>query len=241
MRHSNSVRPLALCALILTIALAPAVSLLARGSGEDSGDTNQQDGERGFTVHSGQVPLDIQYLTAEEADAKGYQAATLAGGCFWCMEPPYTDIDGVIEVTVGFSGGHLEHPRYRQVVEGGTGHLEVVQVIYDPELISYDEILEIFWVNIDPLDDGGQFCDRGEMYRSAVFYHDDDQRSAAQESKAALDDRFEAAIVTEIREYKAFYPAEKQHQGYARNNPVRYNFYRTQCGRDARLSELWDD
>ncbi len=239
----------AIVALVMIAALfgvgAPAWGAGGAETRSESADpaAGDEERERNITVHSGQVPLEINYMTADEAAELGYEAATLAGGCFWCMEPPYEELEGIIEITSGFSGGDLEHPRYRQVTAGGTGHIEVVQLIYDPELISYSEILDIYWVNVDPLDDGGQFCDRGEIYRSAIFYHNDEQRSIAEEYKRRLDEsgRFDAPIVTEIREYEEFYPAEQYHQGYARRNPVRYNFYRSRCGRDPRLAELWRD
>ncbi len=234
--------------LMVTVFLGATVPASGAGGSETAPETDgpapgEELQERNIMVHSGQVPLEINYTTADEAAELGYEAATLAGGCFWCMEPPYEDLEGIIDVTSGFSGGDLEHPRYRQVTAGGTGHIEVIQLIYDPEIISYSEILDIYWVNIDPLDDGGQFCDRGDIYRSAIFYHDDEQRRIAEEYKRELDEsgRFHEPIVTEIRAYEEFYPAEQYHQGYARRNPVRYSFYRSRCGRDPRLAELWRD
>ena len=185
--------------------------------------------------------LVVPSLAADEADS--WARATFAGGCFWCMEPPYDEMDGVIETISGFSGGHMANPSYDQVVRGGTGHLEVVQVVYDPEKVSYEELLHIFWRNIDPFQTDGQFCDRGSMYRSAIFVHNADQLQAALASRDAitalgLEDR---PIDTRIMDFEAFYPAEDYHQGYYHKNPTRYRYYRWRCGRDARLEELWGD
>lgn len=169
--------------------------------------------------------------------------ATFAGGCFWCMEPPYDRLEGVIETISGFSGGHVSNPTYRQVVNGGTGHIEVVQVVYDPAVISYETLLYVFWRNIDPFQTDGQFCDRGPMYRSAIFVHDEAQRRVAEASLdevalLGLSDRF---IDTRILEFEAFYPAEEYHQDYYLKNPVRYRYYRWSCGRDQRLEQIWGD
>ena len=167
--------------------------------------------------------------------------ATFAGGCFWCMEPPYDKLDGVKSTVSGYMGGHLDNPTYKQVVGGATGHFEVVQVTYDPEMVSYERLLQVFWRNIDPLDGGGQFCDRGDSYRSAIFAHSDVQQRAAEASRQALEgsNRFDAPVVTEVRSAGEFYPAEEYHQNYYQENPLRYRFYRASCGRDARLEALW--
>ncbi|MFW6362652.1 MAG: peptide-methionine (S)-S-oxide reductase MsrA [Spirochaeta sp.] len=172
-----------------------------------------------------------------------YERATLAGGCFWCMEPPYDKTDGVISTISGFSGGEAVDPSYDQVASGNTNHIETVQITYDPEIISYQEILDIFWVNIDPLDGGGQFCDRGPHYRSAIFYHSYQQEEIARRSRRELAESgiISGEIVTELIEFEAFYPAEEYHQNYYRKNPIRYTFYRSRCGRDDRLQELWGD
>ena len=169
--------------------------------------------------------------------------AVFAGGCFWCMQPPYDDVEGVLDTEVGFTGGHVEAPTYQEVVQGGTGHYEAVRITYDPERISYDELLEIFWRNIDPLDAGGQFCDRGDHYRAAIFPSNEAERTAAEASKEALEDsgRFERPIVTEILDAGSFYLAEDYHQDYYKKNPLRYRFYRASCGRDGRLGELWGE
>lgn len=167
--------------------------------------------------------------------------ATFAAGCFWCIQEPFNDLPGVTQTAVGFSGGTTVRPSYKEVTAGGTGHYEAVQVTYDPEVVSYRELLDIFWRNIDPLDAGGQFCDRGTSYRAAIFYHDGAQRRAARQSLNALEDsgRFQEPIVTEIKKYDAFYLAEDYHQNYYKKNANRYKVYRYLCGRDARLRELW--
>ncbi len=180
---------------------------------------------------------------ASSADEPALARATFAGGCFWCMEPPYDRLDGVVETISGFSGGQVPNPSYEQVVRGGTGHLEVVQVVYDPAVVDYDTLLQVFWRNIDPYQADGQFCDRGEMYRSAIFVHDEQQAERARASLAALaDDGPERRpIDTRILPFEAFWPAEDYHQGYYRKNPTRYRYYRWRCGRDQRLEQLWGD
>ena len=173
--------------------------------------------------------------------AAGQAVATFAGGCFWCMESPFDDLPGVIATTSGYTGGRVENPSYEQVSYEDTGHAEAVQVLFDPAKISYERLLEVFWHNIDPTALDAQFCDVGNQYRSEIFYHDETQKSAAQASRTALekDKPFPGAIVTRISPAGAFYPAENYHQDYYKKNPVRYHFYRSRCGRDARLQELW--
>ncbi len=167
--------------------------------------------------------------------------AVFAGGCFWCMEPPFDRLPGVIDTTSGYAGGAQADPGYEAVTAGGTGHLESVRVSYDPAIVSFDELLQVYWRNVDPLDAGGQFCDRGESYQTAVFVLDAAQRQAAQRSLAEISTRFEQPVATKILalEAKAFYPAEDYHQDYYRKNPIRYKYYRSRCGRDARLSAVW--
>jgi peptide-methionine (S)-S-oxide reductase len=167
--------------------------------------------------------------------------ATFAGGCFWCMEPPFDKLDGVVSTISGFMGGHTRNPTYREVTAGGTGHLEVVQVTYDPSKISYEQLLAVYWLNIDPHDDTGQFCDKGESYKSAIFVHDEEQRRAAEVSLKQLQEsgRLKAPIVTRIRPAGPFTPAEEYHQDYYLKNPIRYAWYRAGCGRDARLEAVW--
>jgi len=167
--------------------------------------------------------------------------ATFAGGCFWCMEPPYDKLPGVISTTSGYIGGQKPSPTYEEVSSGRTGHAEAVQVVYDPKKVSYEQLLDVFWHNIDPTVKNQQFCDVGSQYRTGIFYHDDEQKRLAEASKAALEKSkpFKAPIVTEITRAGEFYPAEEYHQDYYLKNPVRYKFYRNGCGRDARLEQLW--
>jgi peptide-methionine (S)-S-oxide reductase len=167
--------------------------------------------------------------------------ATFAGGCFWCMEHPFDELPGVLSVTAGYTGGHTENPTYEEVSSGGTGHAESVQISYNPSKISYGKLLTVFWHNVDPTDSGGQFCDRGDQYRSEIFYHGEEQRRVAEESLRALEKEkpFPGKIVTKIVPAGPFYPAETYHQHYYKKNPVRYRYYRFACGRDARLRELW--
>ena len=164
--------------------------------------------------------------------------ATFAGGCFWCMEPIFDDLPGVKATIVGYSGGKEEDPTYEQVASGQTGHAEVIQITYDPELVTYQQLLDIFWRNIDPTVKDKQFCDTGRQYRSAIFTHDDNQHQLALQSKAALADKF-STIYTEIEPVGAFYPAEDYHQDYYIKNPFRYKVYRYLCRRDERLKTLW--
>ena len=171
------------------------------------------------------------------------EVATLGGGCFWCLEAVYDELKGVESVESGYAGGHVVNPSYQQVCNGTTGHAEVVQVVYDPAKVSYERLLEVFWVNIDPTTKDRQFCDGGSQYRTAIFYHDEAQRKAAEASKAALEKSkpFKEPIVTQLAMAGAFTPAEDYHQDYYVKNPVKYNLYRTGCGRDARLKQLWGD
>jgi len=183
------------------------------------------------------APLGGAAAGAETARGK----ATFAGGCFWCMEPPFEKIPGVLSTRVGYTGGDTTKPSYEQVSSGVTGHAEAVQIVYDPARVTYEKLLDVFWRNVDPLTADAQFCDHGRQYRTAIFVHDDGQRRAAEDSKRALDasKRFDRPIVTEIVTAKEFWPAEEYHQKYHEKNPVRYKYYRWGCGRDQRLSELW--
>lgn len=167
--------------------------------------------------------------------------ATFAGGCFWCMEPPFDELNGVVSTTSGYIGGHQKNPTYREVSSGRSGHAEAVQVVYDPSQISYQRLLQVFWHNIDPIAVNRQFCDTGSQYRTGIFYHSEEQRKLAELSKTELimHQPFSGTVVTEISEAGTFYPAEEYHQDYYLKNPVRYKYYRYRCGRDARLEELW--
>jgi len=179
----------------------------------------------------------------KEVRPAGLQTATFAGGCFWCMEAPFDKLPGVISVTSGYTGGHVKDPTYEQVSAGTTGHAESVQIVFDPQKISYRKLLEVFWHNIDPTVKDRQFCDTGHQYRSAIFYHTDEQHKLAEESKKELqeDKPFKGPIVTEIVPASTFYPAEEYHQHYYKKNPLRYRYYRYTCGRDQRLREIWGD
>jgi peptide-methionine (S)-S-oxide reductase len=165
--------------------------------------------------------------------------ATFAGGCFWCVEEAFDKVDGVLSTTSGYMGGHVVKPTYEQVSSGGTGHAEVVQVTFDPAKVTYAALLETFWHNVDALDGGGQFCDRGEQYRSAIFFHSADQQQQAERSKAKAAEQLRRPIVTRVVAAGPFYAAEGYHQDYYKKNPVRYRFYKWNCGRAQRLEELW--
>ena len=176
-----------------------------------------------------------------QTPAKATAKATFAGGCFWCMEPPFDKLDGVISTTSGYTGGAKVNPTYQEVSAGSTGHAEAVQVVYDPKKVSYEKLLDVFWHNVDPTQKDGQFCDHGSQYRTGIFAHDAEQQRLAEASKAALEKSkpFKAAVVTEIVAATTFYPAEDYHQDYYIKNPIRYKVYRTGCGRDARLKDVW--
>lgn len=167
--------------------------------------------------------------------------ATFAGGCFWCMQMPFQQVEGVLSAVAGYAGGTMENPTYEQVSSGRTGHLEAVQVIYDPEKVSYETLLYVFWRQIDPTDDVGQFADKGSQYRTAVFFHDEEQKQLAEESKKALDNsgKFAKPIATLILPYTTFYPAEEYHQNYATKNPGPYRRYKKYSGREAFIENNW--
>jgi peptide-methionine (S)-S-oxide reductase len=165
--------------------------------------------------------------------------ATFAGGCFWCVEADFDKVGGVISTTSGYTGGRTPNPTYEEVSRGGTGHAESVEIGYDPAKVSYEKLLDVFWHDIDPLAKNSQFCDHGDQYRTAIFYHDEEQRRFAEASKTAVQARFKQPIATQITAAGPFYRAEDYHQDYYLKNPIRYKFYRFNCGRDARLEELW--
>ncbi|MDC7240826.1 MAG: peptide-methionine (R)-S-oxide reductase MsrB [Spirochaetales bacterium] len=170
-----------------------------------------------------------------------YEKATFAGGCFWCTESDFQKMPGIKEVISGYSGGRVENPSYEEVSSGKTGHLEVIQIYFDPEVISYSQLLDKLWRVMDPTDAGGSFVDRGEQYTSAIFYHSENQRVEAEASKKALDESgvFDRPVVTQIRKFEALYPAEDYHQDYFIKNPVRYKYYRSNSGRDQFIKEVW--
>jgi peptide-methionine (S)-S-oxide reductase len=178
---------------------------------------------------------------ATPAAAQTPQTASvvLAGGCFWCMEPPFDKTEGVLSTISGYSGGKQARPTYEQVSAGSTGHLEVVKVEYDPAKVSYEKLLDIFWHNIDPVDGSGQFCDKGSQYRSAIFYGNEKEKELAEASKQQVAAKLGQAVATDILPAAEFYPAEDYHQDYYIKNPLKYKFYRYGCGRDARLEAVW--
>ncbi len=169
------------------------------------------------------------------------EKATFAGGCFWCMEEAFDKVEGVSSVVSGYTGGNKENPTYKEVSAGGTGHTEAVEVLYDPTKVTYGQLLDSFWRNIDPTTPDRQFCDGGNQYRSAIFYHGEEQKRLSEQSKLAVEQRksFKEPIVTEIVQASMFYPAETYHQDFYTKNPIRYKFYKWNCGRAQRLEELW--
>ncbi|MDX1920267.1 MAG: peptide-methionine (R)-S-oxide reductase MsrB [Candidatus Caenarcaniphilales bacterium] len=179
--------------------------------------------------------------TKMEKSDKKLAKATFAGGCFWCMEPPFEKLKGVQEVISGYAGGKEKNPTYEEVSHGKTGHTEAIQVIYDPAVVSYNELLEVFWQQIDPTDNGGQFADRGKQYQTAIFYNNVDEKAKAEKSKEALNKsgRFSKQIVTPIREFTSFYPAEDYHQDYYKKSSLQYKFYRHGSGRDRFIEQNW--
>jgi peptide-methionine (S)-S-oxide reductase len=201
--------------LLLLIAVLTAAGFLIAGTGEPGKQSVAQAGQ--------------------------LQKATFAGGCFWCMEHPFDQLPGVISVTSGYTGGHKKNPSYQDVSAGWTGHAESVQVVYDPSRIGYQKLLQSYWHNIDPTVKDRQFCDVGNQYRSAIFYHNEEQHRLALQSKGDLEKSkpFKGPILTEIVPASQFYPAEEYHQHYYKKNPIRYRFYRSRCGRDERLKDLW--
>jgi peptide-methionine (S)-S-oxide reductase len=186
--------------------------------------------------------LSVILIAAATVMAAGnLEKATFAGGCFWCMEHPFDEIRGVVSVTSGYTGGWKKNPTYEEVSAGGTGHAESVQIVYDPARVTYEKLLNVFWHNIDPTANDRQFCDIGNQYRSAIFYHNEEQHRLALQSKALLEKSktFKEPVVTGIVQSAEFYPAEDYHQHYYKKNPIRYKYYRFTCGRDKRLKELW--
>jgi methionine-S-sulfoxide reductase len=165
--------------------------------------------------------------------------ATFAGGCFWCMEPPFEKLDGVVSVVSGYTGGTEPNPTYEQVSASLTGHREAVEVTYDPAKITYGQLVDVFWRNVDPTDSSGQFCDRGQQYLSAIYWHDEAQRRIAEQSLRNVKKRFGGDVATDVLPAGRFFRAEGHHQDYYKKNPIRYRIYRSGCGRDARLKKLW--
>lgn len=169
------------------------------------------------------------------------KTAIFAGGCFWCMEPEFVNMDGVSKVVSGYTGGHVDHPTYDQVSSGTTGHVEAIEVTYDPDKVSYNALLDVFWKNVDPLDEYGQFCDKGTQYRAGIYYHDKTEQEKARISKEKVQSMFKEPVATFIQPAKTFWPAEDYHQEYYIKNKTRYKLYRLGCGRDGKLDRLWKD
>lgn len=178
-----------------------------------------------------------------QADTSAVAEAIFAGGCFWCMEKPFDELPGVLKTISGYTGGQLKNPTYEQVSRGGTGHFEAIQITYDPTKVSYEQLLSIFWHNIDPTDERGQFCDKGLQYRSAIFFQNANQQKLAEQSKTRLESvkSFAEPIKTLLLPATEFFAAEAYHQNYYQKNPIRYNYYRLSCGRDERLNTLWGE
>jgi len=193
----------------------------------------------GLAVAAG-LGLSSPGLAQQPADP-ATATAIFAGGCFWCMEPPFDALPGVISTTSGYTSGHTVDPTYKEVSAGKTGHTEAVKIVYDPAKVSYSKLLQVFWRNHDPLTANAQFCDRGSQYRAGIYYGSEQEKAQAEVSKAELEKsgRFKSKITTEIVAQTTFYPAEDYHQDYYLNNPIRYKIYRGGCGRDSRLRELW--
>jgi peptide-methionine (S)-S-oxide reductase len=186
------------------------------------------------------APADEAIVATKPAPA-GLEKAAFAGGCFWCMQGPYDNLPGVVSTTVGYTAGEKANPTYHEVGAGGTGHIESIEIVFDPKKVSYEKLLDVFWHNVDPMNPYGQFCDNGSQYRTAIFFENDEQRAAAEASKKVLaaSGVLKTPIVTEILKAGIFWKAEEYHQSYYKKNPIRYNFYRSGCGRDARLKEIW--
>ncbi len=191
----------------------------------------------------GGILLVTMTTQANATTAGKTETATFAGGCFWCMQHPFDELPGVISTTVGYTGGQEDSPKYAQVSAGSTGHTEAVQVLFDPKVIDYSQLLDIYWRNSDPTTPNRQFCDVGSQYRPAIFYHDANQKKLAEASKVSLQQSksFPETIITEITAASTFWVAEEYHQNYYINNPIRYKYYRFGCGRDHRLKQLWGD
>lgn len=180
-------------------------------------------------------------LFAHAASAQKLEKAIFAGGCFWCVESDFDKVPGVVSTTSGYTGGRTKNPTYKQVTYGDTGHYEAVEITYDPAKVSYEALLNVFWHSVDPTDDGGQFCDRGDSYKTAVFALNEKQRAAAEASKKAAQKTLGKTIVTPILDAATFYPAEYYHQNYYQNNSIRYRYYRFSCGRDRKIKNIWGE
>lgn len=189
----------------------------------------------------GETALASEGTVAAPPLAEGQAEAIFAGGCFWCMEKPFDQLPGVVSTTSGYTGGTEQHPTYTDVSHHRTSHLEAIRVVYNPGLVSYEQLLQVFWHNVDPTQDNGQFCDRGNQYRTGIFTSNPEEVQAAQSSRDAVSTQLGQSVVTEIYPAATFWVAEEYHQDFYTKNPVRYSSYRTGCGRDRRLAELWGE
>ena len=231
----RSRRALSALALVLLATGGTALHLLTRGA--DAAPMWRASDER--VTFAGDTSADDVFDRVDGAQT--VDTAIFAGGCFWCMEPPFEKLDGVRAVISGYTAGRVAQPTYQQVSAGGTGHTEAVLVEFEPSRVSYERLLDVFWHNVDPLTADAQFCDHGSQYRTGIYPRTPAQRAAAEASKRAVRPRIAGPIVTEIVDATTFWPAEAYHQDYYKKNPVRYKFYRFNCGRDARLEALWGE
>jgi peptide-methionine (S)-S-oxide reductase len=195
----------------------------------------------GFAWLRGGIGISAGSQASPAAVPEGFQKATFAGGCFWCVEADFDKVAGVVSTTSGYTGGRTTNPSYEQVSRGGTGHAEAVEIVFNPRVVSYEQLLEHFWRNVDPFVAHRQFCDVGDQYRPEIFAHSDAQRAAAEASRQRMQSRFKQPIVVKVTPASTFYPAEAYHQDYHNTHSVQYRFYRWTCGRDARLRQIWGD
>jgi peptide-methionine (S)-S-oxide reductase len=192
-----------------------------------------------LNTHSSALAVALVLAAWSQALAADRETAIFAGGCFWCVEEAFDKVPGVLATTSGYTGGSVDNPTYQQVSAGGTGHYEAVEVEYDPDKVTYGKLLETFWHNIDPFDPSGQFCDKGDSYKSAVFVASEEERRLGESTRAEIAEKFGMAVATEILPEQAFYPAEDYHQDFYQHNPARYKYYKWGCGRAQRLEEIW--
>ncbi len=190
-------------------------------------------------VFGGALMIVVLGAVSSGGEERDTRVATFAGGCFWCMEPAFDKTEGVISTTVGYTGGKQKNPTYEEVCSGSTGHAEAIEVEFDPAVLTYEALLDVFWTNIDPTTPNRQFCDVGTQYRSAIYYHDEGQKKLAEKTKNDIEQRLQLVSATEIEAASEFYPAEDYHQDFYQKNPEHYQRYRSGCGRDDRLEQLW--
>ena len=231
-----------MCSFFPTCLVCVCVSLFV-GCSQSASSSPPADQPAADEAKAGDDSQTKEGQSAEAADSAETktQIATFAGGCFWCMEPPFDKMDGVLRTTSGYIGGRVKDPTYKQVSSGSTGHLEALEIEFDPNRVTYEQLLTLYWHNVDPTQKGGQFCDRGSQYRTAIFYHDDEQKKLAQLSKQKMEKELGQRLHTELIEATDFYHAEEYHQDYYTKNPTKYKFYRWKCGRDAQLDRIWGD